>query len=69
MKYILIASTIILILTVILICTVIYYRRKISSFSEELICILDDMTAENSPDFKITEDTVDGKINIRLKRL
>ena len=69
MKYILIASTIILILTVTLICTVIYYRRKISSFSEELSRILDDMTAENSPDFKITEDTVDGKINIRLKRL
>ena len=69
MKYILVAPTIILILTVILICTIIYYRRKISSFSEELIRILDDMTAENSPDFKITEDTVDGKINIRLKRL
>ncbi|MDE6519159.1 MAG: HAMP domain-containing histidine kinase [Ruminococcus sp.] len=69
MKYILVAPTIILILTVILICTIIYYRRKISSFSEELSRILDDMTAENSPDFKITEDTVDGKINIRLKRL
>lgn len=69
MKYILIAPTIILILTVILICTIIYYRRKISSFSEELSRILNDMTAENSPDFKITEDTVDGKINIRLKRL
>lgn len=69
MKYILITSTIIFILTVILICTIIYYRRKISAFSEELSRILDDMTAENSPDFKITEDTVDGKINVRLKRL
>lgn len=69
MKYILITSTIILILTIILICMVIYYRRKISSFSEELNRILDNMIAENSPDFKITEDTVDGKINVRLKRL
>ncbi len=69
MKYILIISAIILFFAVILICTIIYFRRKISASSEELICILDDMIAENSPDFKITEDTVDGKINVRLKRL
>lgn len=52
-----------------LLCVTIRYRRKINLFSHDLCRILDDMAAERTPDFTITEDTLDGKINIRLKRL
>lgn len=47
----------------------IHYRRKINLFSNDLCRILDDMAAEKTPDFTITEDTLDGKISVRLKRL
>lgn len=69
MIYIIIVSSAILISAIAVICTSLYYRRKISAFAEDLSRILDDMTAEKSPEFKITDDTVDGKINVRLKRL
>lgn len=58
-----------LISAVIIICLNIHYRRQINLFSHDLCRILDDMAAENTPDFTITEDTLDGKINVRLKRL
>ncbi len=69
MIWIIIISVLILISAVIIICVNIYYRRKISAFSKELCQILDDITAENPPDFTITEDTLDGKINVKLKRI
>ena len=69
MIWIIIISAFVLISTMIIICVNIYYRRKISAFSEELCRILDDISAENTPDFTITEDTLDGKINVKLKRL
>lgn len=69
MIWIIIISVLILISAVIIICVNIYYHRKISAFSKELCQILDDITAENTPDFTITEDTLDGKINVKLKRL
>lgn len=69
MIWIIFISALILISVIIIICTNIYNRRKISKFSKELCCVLDDMVAENSPDFTITEDTLDGKINVKLKRL
>lgn len=69
MIWIIIISALVLISTMIIICVNIYYRRKISAFSEELCRILDDISAENTPDFTITEDTLDGKINVKLKRL
>ncbi len=69
MIWIIIISLLILISAIIIICVNIYYRRKISAFSKELCRILDDITADNPPDFTITEDTLDGKINVKLKRL
>lgn len=69
MIWIIIISVLILISAVIIICVNIYYHRKISAFSKELCQILDDITSENTPDFTITEDTLDGKINVKLKRL
>lgn len=69
MIWAIIISLLILISAVIIVCVNIYYRRKISAFSKELCQILDDITAENTPDFTITEDTLDGKINVKLKRL
>lgn len=69
MIWIIIISDLVLISAIIVICINIYYRRKISAFSKELCRILDDITAENTPDFTITEDTLDGKINVKLKRL
>lgn len=69
MIWIIIISVLVLISAVIIVCVNIYYRRKISVFSKELCQILDDITAENPPDFTITEDTLDGKINVKLKRL
>lgn len=52
-----------------LIGVILYYRRKISVFSENLGSILDDMIQEGNPDFQFTDDTLDGKINVKLKRL
>lgn len=46
-----------------------WYRRKIALFADELSHILDEMLADKKPDFRITDDTVDGKISLRLKRL
>lgn len=69
MIWIIIISVLVLISAVIIICVNIYYRRKISVFSKELCQILDDITGENIPDFTVTEDTLDGKINVKLKRL
>lgn len=51
------------------VCIIIYYRRKISVFSQELSRVLDDMINEDIPDFEIIQDTIDGKICVRLKRL
>ena len=64
-----ISSVISMIFVIVIIGIIIYYRRKISAFSKELSRTLDDMIAGNNPDFKITGDTLDGKINVRLKRL
>lgn len=69
MIWIIIISALVLISTIIIFCVNIFYRRKISAFSKELCRILDDMTAEKIPDFAIMEDTLDGKINVKLKRL
>lgn len=69
MIWIIIISLLVLISAVIIICVNIYYRRKISAFSKELCQILDDITYESIPDFTVTEDTLDGKINVKLKRL
>ncbi|MDE6750432.1 MAG: HAMP domain-containing histidine kinase [Lachnospiraceae bacterium] len=69
MTHILIISAAVIIFVAILVYIILYYRRKISAFSEELSHTLDDMIAENNPDFEIISDTVDGKINVRLKRL
>lgn len=69
MIWVIIISALVFISAIIIICVNIYYRRKISAFSRELCFILDDMTAEKIPDFTITEDTLDGKINVKLKRL
>lgn len=69
MTYILIISAAVIIFVTVMVYIILYYRRKISAFSEELSRTLDDMIDENNPDFDITGDTVDGKINVRLKRL
>lgn len=69
MTYILIISAVVIILMAALVYIILCYRRKISVFSEELSRTLDDMISENNPDFEIIGDTVDGKINVRLKRL
>lgn len=69
MTYILIISVVVIIFVITLVYIILYYNRKISAFTEELSRTLDDMIDENNPDFEITGDTVDGKINVRLKRL
>lgn len=69
MTFILIISAVVIIFVIIAVYIIIYYRRKISTFTEELSRTLDDMIAENNPDFEITGDSIDGKINVRLKRL
>lgn len=66
---ILMISVVILMFAFAIIGIIIYYHRKMSAFSEELSYILDNMVAGNNPDFKITSDTLDGKIHVRLKRL
>lgn len=66
---ILIISAVILNFMVILTCIIFYYRRKISKFANDLSRILDDMIHGKDPDFNITDDTVDGKTSVRLKRL
>lgn len=69
MIWMMLVSAAALISAIIILCVTIHYRRKINLFSNNLCRILDDMAAENTPDFTITEDTLDGKINVRLKRL
>lgn len=69
MIWMMLVSAAALISAIIILCVTIHYRRKISLFSNDLCRILDDMAAENTPDFTVTEDTLDGKINVRLKRL
>lgn len=69
MKVILILSAAVLILLITLVCVTINYKREISSFSRELDEILDDMLAGKNPDFHFINDTLSGKINIKLKRL
>lgn len=69
MIYILTAAAVLFILSAVPIGIIIYYRKKISSFSEDMSRILDGMLSEKAPDFKITDDTLDGKISVKLKRL
>ena len=69
MIYIIIISAAVIIFIFAMVYIMVYYHRKISDFTEELSCTLDNMIADNKPDFEITGDTVDGKINVRLKRL
>lgn len=69
MKFIIILLAVILLLLAALVCTVIAYKREISLFSKELDCTLDDMLAGNNPDFNFINDTLSGKVNIKLKRL
>ncbi len=69
MKIIIILSAAILILLIALICIIINYKREISLFSRELDNTLDDMIAGKTPDFEFVNDTLSGKINIKLKRL
>ncbi|MCM1050226.1 MAG: HAMP domain-containing histidine kinase [Clostridiales bacterium] len=69
MTYILMVCAVVIISAAAAIGINLYYKRKISCFANELENILDDMIAERVPDFTITEDSIDGKINVRLKRL
>jgi len=69
MKIYIILSAAAIILLVMLICTVVMYKREIFLFSEELDGVLDDMLAGGNPDFEFTNDTLSGKINVKLKRL
>lgn len=69
MKICIILSAAIIILLIILICTIVVYKREISLFSRELDSTLDDMLAGRNPDFEFINDTLSGKINIKLKRL
>lgn len=69
MTYILMVCAVVIISAAVAIGVNLYYKRKISCFANELENILDDMIAERVPDFTITEDSIDGKINVRLKRL
>lgn len=62
-------GTTILLLSVMLICTVVKYKREIALFSRELDNTLDDMLAGKNPDFVFINDTLSGKINVKLKRL
>ncbi|MCM1200149.1 MAG: HAMP domain-containing histidine kinase [Bacteroides fragilis] len=56
-------------LSVLLICTIVKYKGEISLFSRELDNTLDDMLADRNPDFEFINDTLSGKINVKLKRL
>ncbi|MCM1037942.1 MAG: HAMP domain-containing histidine kinase [Ruminococcus sp.] len=58
-----------LLLSALLICTIVRYKREISLFSRELDSTLDDMLAGRNPDFEFINDTLSGKINVKLKRL
>lgn len=59
----------ILILLIALIGIIIIYKREISLFSRELDSTLDDMLAGRNPDFEFINDTLSGKVDIKLKRL
>lgn len=69
MRCLLIVFAVALIFMIAILYIIFYYRRRIDGFSDDLSRILDDMIAENIPDFQITDDTIDDKMNVRLKRL
>lgn len=62
-------GTAVLFLSVMLIYVIVKYKREISLFSRELDNTLDDMLAGKNPDFEFINDTLSGKINVKLKRL
>lgn len=66
MKIYIILSAAVLIL---LICIIVKYKREISLFSRELDSTLDDMLAGRTPDFEFINDTLSGKVSVKLKRL
>ena len=69
MKICIILSAAVIILLIILICIIVMYKWEISLFSRELDSTLDDMLAGRNPDFEFINDTLSGKINVKLKRL
>lgn len=58
-----------LFLFIIMLGVIVKYQREISLFSRELDNTLDDMLAGRNPNFEFTDDTLFGKISIKLKRL
>lgn len=69
MKICIILSAAVIILIIVLICIIVMYKREISLFSRELDSTLDDMLAGRNPDFEFINDTLSGKVSIKLKRL
>ncbi len=57
------------VLLALLIFAILHDKREISRFSKELGDVLDDMIAGKDPDFAFTDESLLGKINIKLKRL
>lgn len=69
MKIYIILSAAVIILLILLFCVIVKYKREISLFSRELDSTLDDMLAGRTPDFEFMNDTLSGKVSIKLKRL
>lgn len=69
MKICIILSAAVILLLIMLICAIVIYKQEISLFSRELDSTLDDMLAGRNPDFEFINDTLSGKINVKLKRL
>ncbi len=60
---------IIIVLIIILTAVFFSYRRNIRDFSEKLSDTLDDMIDGKTVDFRINEESLTGKLHIKLKRL
>lgn len=60
---------IIIVLILILLAVFFYYRGNIRDFSEKLSDTLDDMIDGKVVDFRINEESLTGKLHIKLKRL
>ncbi len=60
---------IIIALVLVLIAVVIYYKHIIAKFSRKLDKTLDDMISEKDVDFEYQDESISGKLNVKLKRL
>lgn len=52
-----------------LVLTIRHYRREIDDFSRELSGTLDDMLAGRAVEFQVAEESLRGKLHVKLKRL